>query len=329
MRNLIESFLVEQKMNGRSKATVRGYYSYLNKFILFVEGNDLEIRSINARHIKMFRNYWIEQGLKPVTVNGIISAVKNFFDFLVEEGLIESNPIILKRLRVKVDKPLPAFMTPQELMVLTSWLTTIPWNVALGFKTMLATGMRVSEVTSFTARDIIEMRNGGYVIRVRHGKGDKERYVPVMDARVLIDLLEFRVRRQDDQPLLGLTISSLAAWARRCRQETGLNFHSHRCRHTVATQLLQRGVTIDRVQDVLGHADISTTRRYAKTAPEAVMKLAAKLDSMEEAMAVYTHFLPRKFKKVHLSLLRYMSLTELGKKSPISKRKRRRGMNCP
>ena len=104
-------------------------------------------------------------------------------------------------------------------------------------------------------------------------------------------------------PLLGVTISSLARWA---RMETGLNFYSHRCRHTVGTQLLQRGVPIDRVQDVLGHADISTTRRYAKTAPEAVLKLAAKLDSLEEERAVYTYVLPEK--SVQVSLLRYMSL---------------------
>jgi site-specific recombinase XerD len=294
-------------MNGRSKATVKGYCSYLNKFLAFVESNDLEIRSINARHIKMFRNYWIEQGLKPVTVNGIISAVKNYFDFLVEEGILDGNPIVLKRLRIKVDKPLPAFMTPEEL-VFSNWLTTTPRNVALGFRTMLATGMRVSEVSSFSSRDVIEMSNGGYVIRVRHGKGDKERYVPIMEAKVLEDLLEFKAGRAEDLPFLGVTISSLAGWARRCRMETGLNFYSHRCRHTVGTQLLQRGVPIDRVQDVLGHADISTTRRYAKTAPEAVLKLAAKLDSLEEERAVYTYVLPDMLMKVPTSLLRYMAL---------------------
>ena len=81
----------------------------------------------------MFRIYWIEQGLKPVTVNGIISAVKNYFDFLVEEGILDGNPIVLKRLRIKVDKPLPAFMTPEELKVFSNWLTTTPRNVALGF----------------------------------------------------------------------------------------------------------------------------------------------------------------------------------------------------
>jgi site-specific recombinase XerD len=153
------------------------------------------------------------------------------------------------------------------------------------------------------------MGNGGYVIRVRHGKGDKERYVPVMDAGVLTALLKFKAGGFDELPLLGVTLSIMARWAKRCRLETGLNFYSHRCRHTVGTQLLQRGVPIDRVQDVLGHADISTTRRYAKTAPEAVLKLAAKLDSLEEERAVYTYVLPVKNLLNHrVGLLRYFVL---------------------
>ena len=132
MHKLVESFLLEQSMNGRSGGTVANYGYNLNKFIAFLESNQLEIVAVNARHIKLFRNHWIEQGLKPVTVNDIISAVKNFFDFLVEEGVLDSNPIILKRLRIKVAKPLPAFMTPEELKVFSKWLTTVPTNCGLG-----------------------------------------------------------------------------------------------------------------------------------------------------------------------------------------------------
>ncbi|WP_341478844.1 site-specific integrase [Sporotomaculum syntrophicum] len=72
---------------------------------------------------------------------------------------------------------------------------------------------------------------------------------------------------------------------------TGVNFHSHRCRHTTGTQLLQKGVSIDKVQDVLGHADISTTRRYAKTAPEAIYELAAQVDEVKEQRALYRFWL--------------------------------------
>ncbi|SFH07473.1 Phage integrase family protein [Desulfotomaculum arcticum] len=68
----------------------------------------------------------------------------------------------------------------------------------------------------------------------------------------------------------------------KCKKQTGLQFYSHRCRHTVGTQLLQKGISIDKVQEVLGHENISITRRYAKTAPEVIMELAAKASRVEE-----------------------------------------------
>jgi len=70
-----------------------------------------------------------------------------------------------------------------------------------------------------------------------------------------------------------------------------MHFHCHRCRHTVGTRLLQRGVSIDKVQEVLGHENISTTRHYARTAPEAILELAAKVDKLREPRAVYRYWL--------------------------------------
>ena len=57
-----------------------------------------------------------------------------------------------------------------------------------------------------------------------------------------------------------------------------MDFYSHRLRHTFATRLLAQGVPIDVVQEVLGHSNINTTRKYAKTAPEKVFQLAAKIE---------------------------------------------------
>lgn len=65
------------------------------------------------------------------------------------------------------------------------------------------------------------------------------------------------------------------------KKQIGVHFYPHRCRHTVGTQLPQKGVAIDKVQEVLGHENISTTRRYAKTAPEAILELATKADQVE------------------------------------------------
>lgn len=237
--------------------------------------------------IKAFRNRLVEGGLKPKTVNAVLSALKSFYDYLVEEGELKNNPVDTSRLRIKEGQPLPGFMSKDELAVFLQWLSKTPAHVALAFRTLLATGLRLSEAAGLTPADIILMDNKGCVLRVRHGKGDKERYVPVLDAGVAGELLRFKAKRLDNRPLFALSTHSFKSWARKCRLETGLNFHTHRCRHTVGTQLLQKGIPIDKVQEVLGHADISTTRRYAKTAREAIMDLAAGINLLKEARARY------------------------------------------
>lgn len=291
LRLQVKSYLTELKMKGSSAHTLSNYSYHLDKFISFVESSGLDFTTLTLKQVKQFRNHLVQQGLKPRTINAVLAALKSFYDFLVDEQEVQGNPIITRRLRVKEGQSLPRFMTPEELKIFNRWLKTIPRHMALGYRTMLATGMRVSEVSSVTPNDIIVLDNGGYIFRVRHGKGDKERYVPVIDAGVVNELIDFVGDRRDDEPLFGVTSHAFKWWARKCRLETGVAFHSHRCRHTTGTQLLQRGVSIDKVQDVLGHADISTTRRYAKTAPEAIYELAAKVDEIKERRALYRFWL--------------------------------------
>ena len=291
LRNQAKNYLTELKMIGSSEHTLKNYGYHLDKFISYIEDNNLTYTELTSKQVKKFRNRMVEQGLKPRTINAVLSALKSFYDFLVEERLVPGNPIITRRLRVKEGQSLPDFMTTEELKVFGEWLSIIPAHVALGFRTMLATGMRVSEAASVTPNDLIVLDNGGYVFLIRHGKGDKERFAPVIDTQVVNDLIIHTGDRQDNEPLFGITSQTFKWWARKCRLEAGINFHSHRCRHTLGTQLLQRGISIDKVQDVLGHADISTTRRYAKTAPEAIYELAAKVEEVKERRALYRFWL--------------------------------------
>jgi site-specific recombinase XerD len=271
-------FLNELKIKGSSMNTVKSYSFHLDKFIGFIAEYGLDFRSLTVKQVRLFRNGMIEQGMKPKTVNAILSALRSFYSFLVEEGEAEGNPVIPGRLRVKEGRSLPDFMSNDELQIFLNWLKGVPKHVSLAYRTMLVTGLRVSEVAALIPGDLIALENGGYVLRVRHGKGDKERYAPVMAEDVAMELAQYKGDRRDDRPLFGITAQILHYWAARCRRETGLDFHTHRCRHTVATRLLQKGIPIDMVQEVMGHTDISTTRRYAKTAAEAVLELAAKVE---------------------------------------------------
>jgi len=151
----------------------------------------------------------------------------------------------------------------------------------------------VSEVAALIPQDVVALGNGGYGLRVQHGKGDKERYAPVLDAQVARELVRFIEGCPERLPIFRISDRTFKWWAQICRLETGIPFHSHRCRHTVGTQLLQKGIPIDKVQEVLGHTDISTTRKYARTAPEDIWKLAVKADRVKEIGAAYRYLLDK------------------------------------
>jgi site-specific recombinase XerD len=97
----------------------------------------------------------------------------------------------------------------------------------------------------------------------------------VTDAGVAGELLAFAVVRKGKGKLVGVVAGTLKVYANNLKKTTGVDFHSHRLRHTLATRQLAQGTSIDVVQKMLGHADISTTRRYAETLPGALFRVAA------------------------------------------------------
>ena len=276
LEKLIKDFLRELQATGRSKKTVEAYGYHLEKFARFCEENGYDFHAINGKESRVFRNWLVGQSLKPASINAIIAAVKSFYDFLVEEEEVKGNPIVSRRLRVAEGKSLPAFLTKTEEKKILSYLANLPYHVALAFKTMLASGLRVSEAAALKAEDVL-IQQGGVFLVVKHGKGDKARMVPVTNRNVALDLLVFAQEKAQGEKLFGVTDNTLKWYARVIRQATGVDFHSHRCRHTLATRLLAKGTPIDVVQEILGHQNINTTRRYARTSPEKIYQLAAKI----------------------------------------------------
>jgi len=277
LEGLIKDFLLELQAIGRSTKTVEAYKYHLEKFARFCEESGCDFRTINGKESRAFRNWLVELGLKPASINAIIAATKSFYDFLAEEEVVKGNPIISRRLRVAEERGLPGFLTKAEEKKVLAHLANLPYHIGLAFKTMLVSGLRVSEAAALKAEDVL-VQQGGVFLAVKHGKGDKGRLVPVTNRDVARELLTFAQKKAQGDKLFGVTDSTLKWYAQAIRQATGVDFHSHRCRHTLATRLLAQGVPIDVVQMVLGHQNINTTRRYAKTAPEKLCRLAAKVE---------------------------------------------------
>jgi integrase/recombinase XerD len=278
LKEAVRSFLKDLELSGKSKKTLEAYSYHLEKFLAFCEEKGLDYRLVNGKESKSFRNWLAEMGLSPASVNAVLSACKSFYDFLLDEGLVKGNPFVSRKLRVKEPERKPSFLTDEELAKVQRAMERLPRHVRLAFEVMLWTGLRVSEVAGLTGEDVI-IDNGKVFLRVKEGKGQKERLVPVMDKELAKELLRLS-KAKGKASLFGVCDGTLKDYAYKVKRASGVNFHSHRLRHTLATRLLSKGISLDVVQRILGHASINTTRRYAETLPERVKELAVEVGSV-------------------------------------------------
>lgn len=276
MQRDLKHFLQDLKFSGKAENTIETYRLQLRRYFTFLERKGIDHREVTNKELTDFRNWLAKQKRSPATINLALSAVRAFYEFLLFEGVVKGNPVS-KRLNVKEPERLPAFLSEEEETSALNWLRkNTPPHITLAFETMRATGIRVSEAASLIGTDVLHME-GKVFLRIRSGKGKKERYVPVLFSSTAQNLLD-SAKEQKSKLLFGVLSGTLKVYAHKCKKATGVDFHSHRLRHTVGTTLLAEGVPLDVIQQVLGHASISTTRLYAATMPEKMMALAASIE---------------------------------------------------
>ncbi len=213
-------------------------------------------------------------GLAPASIRRAVSAVRTYFAFLVGEGHVVRDPS--ERLETpRRWRTLPEVLTPDEVSLLLA-APSLDHPLAFRDRAMLevayGAGLRVSEWTGIRVGDLAFDEG---LLRV-FGKGDKERLVPVGRAAlgaVAVYLRELRPRldRGDSGGILFLNarggpLTRMGAWKilRSHVERAGIAKHvsPHTLRHSFATHLLEGGADLRAVQEMLGHADISTTQVY-------------------------------------------------------------------
>lgn len=215
-----------------------------------------------------------DRGLAPATVARNLSAMRSYFTFLLEEGLIEQDPTDRLQPPRRVRK-LPDVLSYREIERLLA-AVEIEGKLAFRDRAMLETlygsGLRVSELTGLLVRNLL-LEDG--LLQVL-GKGSKQRWVPVgEDASRALEryLRELRPRLDRGQSRgrvflnhHGKPLSRMGVWqilrrhVRRAAIEKRVTPHT--LRHSFATHLLEGGADLASVQEMLGHADISTTEIY-------------------------------------------------------------------
>lgn len=263
---------------GLSTSTAAAYGNDLAQLVEFLEGRDVRSPAeVGPGDLREFIYLLKDSGRAPSSIRRKISSLRSYFGFLQAEALIESDPSELLE-GPKTGRRLPTVLSREEIEAL---LDTLDGDGPLAgrdralLELMYATGVRISELIGLRVRDLdLEER----LVKVR-GKGAKERIVPFGGkayAALERYLSEARprlargARRKETGVLFlgrgGRALSRMGAWkiVRRHVDRAGIRKRvtPHTLRHTFATHLLQGGADIAAVQEMLGHADISTTQIY-------------------------------------------------------------------
>jgi integrase/recombinase XerD len=230
--------------------------------------------ALTAAHLREFVYYLKDLGLSPASIRRGVSAIRTWYRFLLAEGAVKTDPS--ERLETpRKWRTLPEVLTAAEVERL---IGAIPLEEPLAFRdrAMLelayGAGLRVGEWITLKMNDVL-LDEG--VVRV-FGKGSKERLVPVgrkATGAVAIYLRELRPRLERGKGAgvlflnaRGQPLSRMGAWKilRKYVTLAGITkpVTPHTLRHSFATHLLEGGADLRSVQEMLGHADISTTQIY-------------------------------------------------------------------
>ncbi len=260
---------------GLSERTVQAYSRDIDRLVEFVRARGASIPAdVSHADLREYVFHLHETGLAASSVRRSISAARSYFSFLLDEGLLDADPT------ERIESPrswqrLPTFLTRDEVArMVESPSPDHPayWRDRAILELLYATGIRVSELVTAKVSSL-DLDEG--LLQVL-GKGARERMVPVgrTAAQVLRRYLR-EVRPSLDRGAgagalflsrRGRAMSRMAVWSlvRRAAERSGIDkkVSPHTLRHTFATHLLEGGADLVAVQELLGHADISTTQIY-------------------------------------------------------------------
>jgi integrase/recombinase XerC len=269
------TYLADQK--GYSKHTISNYKRQLKAVAMTLWPDQIPTNTnwskLSIAEIQFQVTRWHSSGLSPRSISTRLSALRGFYNYLIKNRKLKVNPA-KSILAPKVEKRLPRQIGAESLAI---FLEQIPQEAALGardraiMEMFYSSGLRLAELVSL---NVDHFPSANELMRVK-GKGDKERDLPVgTKAREAVATwLKFRRQFIKDKNQKALFLSKrgtrlaprsiqqrLNYWAKKLGLPVQL--HPHKLRHSCATHLLENSQNLRAVQDLLGHASLTTTQIY-------------------------------------------------------------------
>ncbi len=299
---LVTSFLEKIRAeDGLSSNTLLSYSKDLELFDKFIKAQNISIANVSSDDLKNYFFYLHQEDFRSSSIARKISCFKSFYKFLEEESVTKINPTLHLHAPKKESK-LPKFLSEEEIFKLLDFINNdkSEFGIKLScmFEILYSAGLRVSELVSLPVSAIQEIddENGQKTLRnylIVKGKGNKERIAALNKSAIkkLIEYLNFRkimgqekskwlfvgtVRSSKKQEKIREENVETAKYSHITRQrfhqmlkelakKAGIDaarVHPHVIRHSFASHLLNNGIDLRVLQELLGHSDISSTEIY-------------------------------------------------------------------
>lgn len=263
---------------GLSKNTLESYERDLQQFVTYLEGQGVAAwRDSGRTHIAGYLSRLKQLGRATATLSRTMVSIRTLYQYLIRERMLESDPSVMVE-TPKLEKKPPTVLSISEV----GTLLEAPKLESAGgardkamLELLYATGIRVSELTSLNITDVnLDM---GFIRCI--GKADKERIIPIgsISVRCLESYLskhrpKLLKKVADEEALfighLGTRMTRQGFWKILKRYALDVNIQKditpHTLRHSFAAHLIENGADLRSVQEMLGHADISTTQMYVQ-----------------------------------------------------------------
>ena len=271
--SVYEDFLKTEKQ--ASANTVSSYLRDVNQFAAAMDGKEVDLTQVAAQDVEEYANSLIKRGKSPATVTRSVASIKSFYSCLATKGYVDQNPA--KGVSpAKVERKLPQVLTGKEVEL---FLEQPECTDLKGYRDramlelLYATGIRVSELIEL---DVDDLNLPGGVLKC-FSKG-RERIIPLYATAIralseyINDVRPQLVDSVDETALFvnmsGERMSRQGFWKliKYYQEKAGIqkDITPHTLRHSFAAHLLENGADLHAIQEMLGHADISSTQVYSR-----------------------------------------------------------------
>ena len=265
----VKEFILHLYRRNCRSNTLRSYFGTIQMFLTFLHRiGRTHLEVLSRKDLEAFLEHEQDRSLKPLTVKTRLSLVKAFIRFLVRREVVRAE-VLERSIRIKVPELLPKAMEPEEVKQLLAVVKKVRDRAMI--LVLLRTGMRIGELLSTTVSDL--NLNERKILIFQAEKTQVGRVVYLSDDAHQALLAWLAERDPHKQQLFygqghdGLSYTAARMMLHRYLDQAGLSRkgHSlHSLRHTFASELLNAGMRLECLQQLLGHTNLEVTRRYAK-----------------------------------------------------------------